>query len=184
MKRLGIVLLCLVVLAAAGMFVWHGRRRPAVTGPVVAVAPGTQAIDVVVCYPPKAGLEPVEETRRRPKPASPQDQLVQLVGEMHQPPASPEALPLFPPGLAPRAVFLSADGVMYLDEPAAAFDRPLGPRDEIVFVRAILRAIARNCPDVKAVVFLADGATRPRLYAHLPAHGRYLIPKLVPARSR
>ncbi|MEK7477593.1 MAG: GerMN domain-containing protein [Candidatus Coatesbacteria bacterium] len=183
MKRM-IVLLCAAALVAAGIFLWHGKRGTAVTGPVVAVAPGAEAIDVVVCYPPKAGLEPVEEIRRRPKPASPQDRLVQLVGELHQPPASADALPLFPPGLTPRAVFLSADGVAYLDEPVAALDRPMGARDEIVFVRSILRAIARNCPDVKAVVFLADGATRPRLCGHLPAHGRYLIPKLVPARAR
>jgi len=183
MKRVLIVAACLAV-AAGGVFLWRSRARPAVTGPVVAVAPGAEAVDVVVCYPARAGLEPVEEVRRLPKPASPQDRLVQLVSEMHQPPASANALPLFPAGSVPRAVFLSSDGTAYLDESGPALDRPLGPRDEIVFVRSILRAIGRNCPDVKAVVFLSDGTARSRLCAHLPAHGRYLIPKLVPAQAR
>jgi hypothetical protein len=182
-KRTAVVLVCIALAAAGGMVLWRVLHRPAATGPTVAVAPGAGTIDVVLYYPPKAGMEPVEETRRLPKPVLAEDRLVQLVGEMHQPPASTAALPLFPAGLAARAVFLSADGVAYLDEPAAALNRPMGPRDEVLFVRSILRAIGKNCPDIKAVVFLVDGSSRPRLCTHLPAHGRYLIPKLVPASA-
>jgi hypothetical protein len=184
MRRSLILLFLVAAVAAGGVVLWRSWRRLPAAGPVAAVAPGTEVVEVFVYYPPRAGMEPVEEVRQRPKPASPQDALVQLVAELHAPPASPAALPLFPPGLVSRAVFLSADGVAYLDETAKAFDRPLGPRDEFLFLRSVMRSIAKNCPDVKAAVFLVDGSTRPQLCAHLPAHGRYLIPKLVPARGR
>jgi len=183
-RRSFVVLLLVAAAAAGGVFLWRSGRRPSATGPVAAVAPGTEVVDVFVYYPPRAGVEPVEEVRRRPKPASPQDAFVQLVAELHAPPASAGAVPLFPPGLAPRAAFLSADGVAYIDETAKAFDRPLGPHDEFLFLRSVMRSVAKNCPEAKSVVFLVDGSTRPQLCAHLPAHGRYLVPKLVPARGR
>ena len=163
-----------------GWRAWRGR--PAALPAPAAIAPGVPTEDLVCAYPPRAGLEPVEETRRIPKTADAQERLLALLVELHRPPVSAAAVPIFTPGSAPRAAFLSPDGTAWCDEPSAALDRPLGVRDELLAIRALARSLVRNMPEARSLVVLVDGATRPRFGLHLPAAGRWLLPRVATAR--
>lgn len=170
-------------LLGAGVMVgwrWVGARPtpgPATANPIAGIP--AAALEPVPCYfPGRAGMELVEETRQRARGASPVDRLRGAMAELHRGPATAAALPVFPPGLTPRSVFLTPEGVAYLDEPAAAWDRPVGVREEMLLVRAIARTVLRHCPEARALVFLTDGAPRVRLALHGPAQGKYLLPRL------
>lgn len=154
---------------------------PASSGP--ALPPGAAAETITCWYPPKSGLEPVAEERRIPACATPQERLSRALAELHHPPTGADAEPALPAGLAPRAVFLAADGTAYVDLPGAAFERPLGPRDELVLLRSIARTCLSNVPEARALVVLADGAPRLSLFGHFPGSGRYLLPRTAPERG-
>lgn len=181
MKRwLGWVL----VLGATAAVLLLGWRRwspapPGAPGEALppAVVPGATTEPVPCYFPGRAGMDLNEETRPRPRGGSALDRLRGALTELHRGPGSVASLPVFPPGLLPRSVFLTPEGVAYLDEPAGAWDRPIGLREEMLIVRAIARTILRQCPEVRAIVFLTDGAPRLRLAAHCPAQGRYLLPR-------
>ena len=145
--------------------------------PPASLPPGTEAVSYLVYYPGRTGLEPVEETRQREKPASALARLRAVVEELHVAPTVPGAAPLFPQGSKPRAVFLTPDGTAYIDEPGSAFEQLPGLREEFLFIRSLARTLLRNCPEVKAFVLLSDGSARLRLFTHLMTNGRYILPR-------
>lgn len=187
-RLLVILLLTAVAVALAGVwlrtrnagsgvrFWWRESRAP--QSPAASDLPSDTEMVSYLCYfPSRSGFNLTEEIRERPKPSTALDKLRAVVTELHRGPATAAALPLFPNGLAPRAIFLTSDGTAYLDERAEVFDRPLGPREEFLFMRALARTLLRNCPEVKAFVLLENGSVRHKLFAHLPAHGRYILPR-------
>lgn len=183
MKRLALVFLAAAAVAA-GATAWRRfTRAPGAGVTVPAVPPGTVMVAMPCYYPSRRGLELIEEIRQRPKAATPQERLRAVIEELHRPPADAAALPVFPAVTAPRAVFLSAEGLACIDETAAALESPAGPRDEFLQLRAIARSVLRTCPEARALVILADGAPRQRLALHLSLAGRYLLPRQV-ARPR
>lgn len=201
MKRPLVILLLLTLIAAGvGLMLqpdwlgapyqaarrwWQGNRdaQPvSLTAPASASASReTSELVSYRCYfPSRSGFELIEEIRQQPKPATGLDTLRAVITELHRGPTLAASLPLFPEGLAPRAIYLAPDGTAYLDEPAETFARPLGLREEFLFMRALARTLLRNCPEVYAFVLLADGSVRHKLFTHLPAHGRYVLPRTRP----
>ena len=184
MRRIALTLFLAVTVAAAA-FVW---LRTLSQGPGTLAAPAASTTAESVSYPcyfpSRSGFDLIEEIRQRPKPASASDRLRAVIEELHRGPATAEGLPLFPAGTAPRAIFLASDGALYLDEQAAAFEKSPGLREEFLFVRAFARTLLRNCPEVNSFVFLSDGKARHRLFTHLPAPGRYLLPRQPIPRGR
>ncbi len=191
MKRaLIVVALCAVVGAALFLAPAHWRRRLAAlvrpsagagTGAALPAGAGTE--EVTCWYPPRTGLEPVPEKRRIAASATPQERLTRLLTELHRLPDGAGADPALPPGYAPRTVFLAGDGTVYADLPSAAFERLLGPRDELVLLRSIARTCLSNVPEARALVVLMDGAPRTTLFSHYPGGGRYLLPRVAPERG-
>ena len=180
MRRSAVALSFLLLAGVGALVTVRALHRPAVVPAPAALPPGTEVVAVACFYPARTGMDLVEEVRQRPRAASPQDRLRGVIEELHRPPVSPAALPLFPAGSAPRAVFLSADGMACVDETAAAMDRSTGPRDEVLLVRALARSVIRACPEARTLVLLVDGAPRPRLALHLAGAGRWLLPRLAP----
>lgn len=176
-------LLLAVFAITAAILVVRILRHPRVQGafgrPVASVAmPGAEQEGVPCYFPGRQGLDLVEEPRQRTRGGSPLDRLREALAELHHGPTGEAALPVFAPGTIPRGVYLTPEGVAYLDEPAAAWDRPVGLREEILVLRAIARTVLRQCPEVRSLVFLTDGAARNTLLTHCMAQGRYLLPRL------
>ena len=177
MKRAVLLIILVALLAGGGMVLLRSRRPAGALPPPPTIAAGTVSAPVSCFYPARTGLDLVEEIRQRPKPATAQERLQAVVEELHRPPASAAALPLFPAGSAPRAVFLSAEGMACVDEPLAALERDLGPRDEFLILRALAKSVLRACPEARTLVVLADGAPRPRFLLHLSGAGRFVLPR-------
>jgi len=171
-----VLLAAATMVAAWGFIFWRSIQAEKVHTTAV-LPPGAETVSYLVYYPGRTGLEPVEESRQREKPASALARLRAVVDEMHVGPTVPGALPMLPPGLKPRAVFLTPDGTAFIDEPAALFERLSGVREEFVFIRSMARTLLRNCPEVKAFVLLSDGSSRLRLFSHLMVNGRYILPR-------
>lgn len=192
MKKIVASLIVVASLVAAIWFAppaWRARWRTVVGGlrtpaPGADGVPGDAPQETVTCwFPPRSGLEPVAEERRIPASATAQERLGRLVAELHRSPVSAGAEAALPSGLAPRAVFLAGDGTVYVDLPMTAFERPLGPRDELVLLRAIARTCLSNVPEARALVVLGEGAPRTSLFGHFPGGGRYVLPRLAPERG-
>ena len=180
MKKLGAILL----LAAAAWWGYHSwrSRTPALPGARTTATAKAETVPCMVWFPSRAGMELCEETSMRPRTEEPTARLRGILDALHRGPVTPCSLPLFPEDTAPRAIFLAADGTAYLDYPASVFERPLGLREEFLFVRALSRSILRNCPDVRAFVLLVDGNPREMVSSHIPAHGKFVLPSSAPKR--
>jgi len=146
--------------------------------PTAGAAAGPDQEGVPCYFPGRAGLDLVEEPRLRARGGTPLDRLRAALTELHRGPAGAAALPVFAPGTAPRGLYLTPEGVAYLDEPAAAWDRPAGLREEVLILRSIARTVLRQVPEVHALVFLTDGAPRNTLLTHCMVQGRYVLPRL------
>ncbi len=175
-------LLGAAVLIAIAIRAWqtHVKSRPEDRASETQAAGKSRltAENALRCYfPLPTSLEPAEELRPRPDTSSALDLARELMNELHRGPESPGRMRLFPEGTSLTAAFLGKDGTLYLDYPGQVFDSALGPREEFLFLRCLARAMLRNCPEVKALVLLVDGQTRRRLFMHLPAHGRYVLPE-------
>jgi len=175
MRKIAAVAAVFAVLAGAwfGWKTWNSRRQSLsrVAGPAV-----VESVPCPVWFPSRDGMDLCEETASRPKTDDPAQKLAGVMEALHRGPATPCSLHLFPEDSSPRAVFLSADGTAYLDYPKSVFERPMGLREEFLFIRALGKTLLRNCPEVKSFVLLVDGAPRDFISSHMPAHGKYLLP--------
>ncbi len=172
----------------AAIYWWQSGSAPVLV-PVIAIDPksGEEIEDpnVMACrcyFPMRNGFGLAEEIRMHPQPATELDRVRTVIAELHRGPTSDTLIPLFPKDTTPRAIHMTPDGTIYLDEPGIVFDRKIGPRGEFLFMRAIARTLLRNCPGVTAFVFLSNGSPRHTLFGHFPAHGRYLLPVPQPKR--
>ena len=177
MKKIAAIL----VLAAALFLGWYGWKtwNNRILSGKNDQATGPTAIEMVPCslwFPSREGQDLCEETSTRPKTDDPGLKLKGIMDALHRGPATPCSMHLFPDDSSPRAVFLSADGTAYLDYPKSVFERPMGLREEFLFVRALGKTLLRNCPEVRSFVLLVDGAPRDFISIHMPAHGKYLLP--------
>lgn len=177
MRKIAAVMALMAVLAG-GWIAWKtwGKR---VLSPLHTRKTGPEIVATVLCtvwFPSRTGLELCEEATTRPKTDDPEPRLRGVIDAMHRGPATPCSMRLFPEDTSPRAVFLAADGTAYLDYPKSVFERPMGLREEFLFVRALGRSIMRNCPEVRSFVLLVDGAPRDFISIHMPAHGKYILP--------
>ena len=169
----------IVALAAILAISWFGwktfagrsRSKARVAGPAV-----VETVPCTVWFPSRDGLDLCEETAARPKTDDPGLRLKGVIEVLHRGPVTPFSTRLFPEDSQPRSVFLSADGTAYLDYPKSVFERPMGLREEFLFIRALGKTILRNCPDVRSFVLLVDGAPRDFISMHMPAHGKYILP--------
>lgn len=184
MRRFAALALVAAAGIAAGLGIYRMLAPATPSAPPPAASPEETIAEIdpsqtaYRCYfPTRGGWDLAEEIRVRDKPEGPLAAVHAVFEELHRGPALDNSLPLFPKGTAPRAIYLLPDGSLYVDEPAEAFSRPLGLREEFLFVRAIARSLLRNCPEVSSFAFLANGSARYRLFTHYPAHGKYVLPK-------
>ncbi len=178
MKRLALAMLLVVLAGAAAWWGWRSHQARKTTADRSRIAERDKTRVQFACwFPSREGMELCEETTWRPVGDDPTVRLRGIIEALHRGPTAPCSLPLFPPDTAPRAVFLTADGTACLDYPRAVFDKPMGLREEVLFLRAIGRTLLRNTPDVRTLVILVEGAPSARISLHMPADGRYNLPR-------
>jgi len=164
-----------------GWKAWNGRGL----SPRLAKMAGTAPVEMVPCsiwFPSREGLDLCEESSTIPKTEDPTLRLKGAIEALHRGPTTPCSLHMFPEDSAPRAVFLGTDGTAYLDYPKSVFERPMGLREEFLFIRALGKTLLRNCPKVRAFVILVDGVPKDFISGHMPSHGKYILPARGPEK--
>jgi len=174
-------IIAILLLAVIGAGTWQGwkawnKRSLSQHALRTAVLPAVESVPCPVWFPSQDGMNLSEEAATRPKTDDPGLRLRGVIEALHRGPAKASSLRLFPDDSSPHGVFLSADGTAYIDYPKSLFERPMGLREEFLFIRALGKTLLRNCPDVKSFVLLVDGAPRDFISLHMPAHGKYILP--------
>jgi len=177
MGKIRILITVSVILAGSWLgWKYFNGRSSAARNPLLGNPKATEMVPCSVWFPSKNGLDLCEEANTRPKTDDPGLRLKGVMEALHRGPTTPCSLHLFPEDSTFRAVFLSADGVAYLDYPKAVFERSMGLREEFLFIRALGKTLMRNCPEVRSFVLLVDGAPRDFISNHMPAHGKFILP--------
>ncbi len=161
------------VFAAAALGLWFaGRRGPTASeGAVVEeTAPGAvEARSTVQLYFP--GLRGKLYAAERPWPgdAEPEQVLREIVAALLTTAVEPPLHPPFPEGVALSDVFLSPDGVAYVDLSSSELALPpaAGSLGEMLAVYSVVNTVQLNLPEVRGVVLLWNGQQQVSFSGHL-----------------
>ncbi len=139
--------------------------RPAAT---VAVSTDNGRASIALYYP-SADLSDIREVRRVvPDLRSDRTAWVQtLFDGLNERPDS-DLLPLFPPGLRVRHVFLDDRGTLYVDLPGSVSEAPnAGVEVELLTVKALTRSLLSNVEGARRLKLLVEGTDRDDLWGHV-----------------
>ncbi len=161
------------VFAAAALGLWFaGRRAPAVGegAAAEAAAPGLpeERSTLQLYFPGRRGkLYPAE----RPWPAAGESEelLREIVGALLTAPVEPPLHPPFPAGVELGDVFISPDGVAYVDLSSSELAAPpsAGSLAEMLAVYSVVNTVLLNLPEVRGVVLLWNGQQQISFSGHL-----------------
>lgn len=163
----GAGLVLLVWLLFWGAPSWVGRRTaPGATPPGAAPAEARK-INATLFFVPDDAQSLVAVSRDVPYGATAAEQATHIVAaQLGAAPASMTS-PI-PQGTTVRAVFLTEDGVAFVDlSPEAAANHPGGSTAEALTIYAIVNALTVSLPSVRAVQILVDGREVETLAGHV-----------------
>lgn|GEM_PF-750839 len=105
------------------------------------------------------------------------DRVRGIVEALLEGPRSAGRVAPLPPGVTLAAVYLGAGGVVYLDfqAPEGAPPPASGSMAELLTIYSVVNSVARNVPEVRAVVLLWNGNQRFTLSGHVDT-SRPLLP--------
>jgi hypothetical protein len=142
--------------------------RPAAPPPVVEAPPdATPRIRARVYHLAADGLRLQAVEREVDYSEAAAQQVQHLVAALLEPAPEP-LISVIPAGTALRNVFLSPDGIAFVDlSPEVSRAHAGGSLDEIFTVYSIVNTITENLPAVKAVQILVDGREADTLAGHV-----------------
>lgn len=163
----GAGLVLLVWLLFWGAPAWL-ERRDAAPPPEAGTAPAEgRRINATLFFVAQDAQSLVAVPREVPYGATPAEQATHIIAaQLGAPPAS--LVSAVPQGTAVRAVFLTEDGVAFVDlSPEAASNHPGGSTAEALSIYAIVNALTVSLPSVRAVQILIDGREVETLAGHV-----------------
>jgi len=147
---------------------WLERRAPAGAAPPpgAAVTEGRK-INATLFFVAQDGQSLVAVRREVPYGATEAAQATHIVAaQLGAPPASLASA--IPQGATVRSVFLTEDGIAFVDlSPEAAANHPGGSTAEALTIYAIVNALTVSLPSVRAVQILVDGREVETLAGHV-----------------
>ncbi len=165
---LGLALLAAVTVAAF-IFLprWYAESNQPAAEADAPPAPATPKIKARLFYVSEDGLRLVPVEREVPFGEGTLLQARRIVEAQLEPPPKPHVSAI-PAGAALRAIYLDAQGQVFVDvSRALAAGHPGGALDEILTVYSIVNAVADNLPAVQAVQILVDGREVETLAGHV-----------------
>jgi spore germination protein GerM len=158
-----------VVLALVAGSACRRERQAAPVREATAPPPTTETMAVDLYFPGEGGrLYP--ERREIAASAEPEDRIARLVEALLAGPEAESLAPPLPPGVEVAALYLSADGIAYLDlktPEGSALPLAAGSTQERQIVMSLVNSIALNVPEARRVVLLWNGSQPATLAGHL-----------------
>lgn len=168
-----IVFLAVVVLVLAVVFFRSGEpeqikaKRQASAGepgrPAVAT-PESRVITLFFLSDEDNLLHPEERTI--PASASPAEEASAVIRELIKG-SNGSLISALPPGTRLRRLFITKEGIAYVDFSKEIAGRPSGSSEELAAVYSVVNTLAYNFKSIKKVFFLVEGAERETLGGHV-----------------
>jgi spore germination protein GerM len=188
MKRtLGLALILLPVLVISGFYLralvrrtfFENRPRPEAEMQTQLKQEALQAessaqVAVSLYFPDYDTGSLVSEGRQMALAPNDADRIRQIVLALTQGSQQTQAASALPPSAVLRAVFLTSDGVAYLDfSNDFSKDLPAGIESETLAIYSLVDSLAANIPVVKRVKFLIQGQEADTLDGHVDLTGLF-----------
>ena len=106
------------------------------------------------------------EEREIPAGASVSDDAAATVRELIKG-SEGSLLPALPPGTGLRRLFITKEGIAYVDFSKDIASRPSGSSEELATVYSVVNTLAHNFKPIKKVFILVEGAERETLGGHV-----------------
>ena len=113
------------------------------------------------------------EKRQIPAGAAAADDAAAAVRELIQGPDD-GLLPVLPAGTRLRRLFITKEGIAYVDFSREIADQPWGSSEELATVYSVVNTLAFNFPPIKRVFILIEGAERETLGGHVSLREAFL----------
>jgi germination protein M len=171
-RRLGVIAVLVVLLAAVVMFTLYSRRPnggPADEGaPVEELGEGVQS--ALLAFASKGAWRMVEERRDIVVQDDPASRAKRIMEELAAGPLGDDADGTIPPGTRVNRVFFDGTGGAFVDfSKELTENHPGGSSGELFTIRSIVRTLALNFPDVERVSILVDGREIESIAGHIDA---------------
>lgn len=175
MSRRGAALaVAAIAVAALAAVVWwrlsgvSGAPPSEVPGEETAAAISGERSGTVVLFFPGRGSRLQPEERPVPETTEPEALIQALVEALLAGPQSEGLYPLFPFEVTVGSVYLSPEGIAFVDLSSAEAAPPAsGSRREMLTVYGLVNTVMTNLQGVEGVVLLWNGRQRPTFAGHL-----------------
>lgn len=146
-----------------------GGEREGGEAPPPASEPGEELQMAVELYFPGAGGRLVVEPREITATDSAVERVRAVVSALLAGPEGDGLEPPFPEGVELAAVYLTAEGIAYIDlqAPEGAPPPASGSTEEMQRVYSLVNSVALNVPEAQRVVLLWNGVQPPSFAGHL-----------------
>ena len=106
------------------------------------------------------------EERKIPAGASPAEEAAEVVRELIKG-SNDSLLPALPAGTRLRRLFITKEGIAYVDFSKEIAGQPAGSSEELATVYSVVNTLAYNFKPIKKVFILVEGAERETLGGHV-----------------
>ncbi len=168
-----VVFLALVVVVLAVVFFRGGgqeqiqarKEAPAEKGGEPAAGPAESRV-VTLFFASEDDNRLYPEERKIPAGASDADDAARVVQELIKG-STGSLLPALPPGTRLRRLFITKEGIAYVDFSKEIASQPTGSEEELATVYSVVNTLAYNFKSIKRVFLLVEGAEKETLGGHV-----------------